>query len=85
MAGTLGVGLVVVVILGDLLEMEALVPAVFLTIVRGYLLLELVDDAHLVPRLAAADLGDGVLRLPGVVVVVAPHQVSALLVSETII
>ena len=37
-----------------------------------YLFLDLVGDGHLVARLAARDLGHGVLRLRGVVIIV-PH------------
>ena len=39
-----------------------------------YFFLVLVADDHLVPGLAPADLGDGVLGLVGVVMIVAAHD-----------
>lgn len=49
---TLGVGFVVVVVLGYLLEVEALVPSAFLDILPAYLIPDFGGDDHLVARLA---------------------------------
>ena len=63
-----------VVVFGDLLEMEAVVPPTLLSSNREYLLFFLGDDVHLVAGLAATDLGEGVVVvLTGVVVVSHQH------------
>jgi hypothetical protein len=61
--------LVVVVIFRDLLQVEALVPALFLRGQPEYLFPQFVQSRYVVLRTAARDLADAVLRIAHV-----PHH-----------
>lgn len=55
--------LVVVVIFGDLLQMEPFVPALLLRQHRSYLFLQFIQSRHVVLGTAPRDLADAVLRV----------------------
>ena len=62
-------GLVLIVVLGDMVEVESIVPSTFLNRKDYYFFSEFGDDGHLVTRLGPGDSGNRVFGL----LVVIPH------------